>query len=118
LNGATRLLARDFDEDGDTDFAIVATFPDYDEKPTPSFVYLENKNPEEYNFTASTFDGVDKARWFLMDAGDIDNDGDLDIIISAFSYAFVPIPKDIEKHWQENDIDILLLRNNLIKASK
>lgn len=118
LNGATRLLARDFDKDGDTDFAIIATFPDYDVNPIPSFVYLENKNPKEYNFTASTFDGVDKARWFLMDAGDIDNDGDLDIIISSFSYAFVPIPKDIEKHWQENDIDILLLRNNLLKASK
>ena len=118
LNGATRLLARDFDQDGDIDFAIIATFPDYSEDPMRSFVYLENKDPLNYEFTSSTFKDVDKARWFLMDAGDIDNDGDLDIILSAFSYAFNPIPKDIQKVWEKNDIDILLLENKLENSSK
>jgi len=116
LNGATRLLARDFDKDGDIDFAVIATFPDYNDDPIPSFVYLENKISENYDFTASTFKEVGKARWFLMDAGDIDNDGDLDIIISAFSYAFIPIPKEVQKKWEENDIDIIVLRNNLTPA--
>lgn len=118
INGATRLLARDFDEDGDIDFAIIATFPDYSEDLMRSFVYLENKDPSEYEFTNSTFEDVAKARWFLMDAADIDNDGDLDIILSAFSYAFNPVPKEIQENWKENDIDMILLENKLQNPSK
>lgn len=113
INGATRLLARDFDKDGDTDFAVIATFPNYNENPIRSFVYLENIDADNYKFSASTFEEVEKARWFLMDAGDVDKDGDLDIILSSFSYAFVPIPKEIEEVWQENDIDLIVLKNNL-----
>ncbi|HKJ48182.1 MAG TPA: VCBS repeat-containing protein, partial [Christiangramia sp.] len=77
LDGATRVVARDFEQDGDIDFALIATFPDYEEDPMRSFVYLENKNQQGYEFTSSTFEAVNEARWFLMDAGDIDGDGDL-----------------------------------------
>lgn len=117
LNGATRFLARDFDNDGDMDFAIIATFPDYTEDPMQSFVYLENIDALNYEFATSTFKEVDKARWFLMDAGDVDNDGDIDIILSAFSYAFIQIPKEVEQQWKDNDIDILLLENKLIEPT-
>lgn len=113
LNGATRLLARDFDKDQDMDFAIIATFPYYQAELIRSFVYLENKDEDDFNFSASTFQGVEKARWFLMDAGDIDNDDDLDIILSSFSYSFIPIPKTVEQIWKENDIDLMVLQNNL-----
>ncbi|WP_166435188.1 FG-GAP repeat domain-containing protein [Christiangramia sabulilitoris] len=113
LDGATRVVARDFDEDGDIDFALIATFPDYNEDPLRSFIYLENKDKENYEFTTSTFEAVNEARWFLMDAGDIDKDGDLDIILSAFSYAFSPIPKDIQQFWQEKDLDLMVLENKL-----
>jgi hypothetical protein len=118
LNGATRLLARDFDQDQDIDFAIIATFPNYQAELIRSFVYLENKGEDAFNFSASTFQGVEKARWFLMDAGDVDNDNDLDIILSSFSYSFVPIPKTVEKIWKENDIDLMLLKNNLKQPAK
>ena len=115
LNGATRLLARDFDRDGDMDFAVIATFPDYEEELIRSFIYLENKAEAKFSFSSSTFPGVEKARWFLMDAGDIDKDGDLDIILSAFSYSFIPVPREVEQVWRENDIDIMVLENNLFK---
>ncbi len=117
LNGATRLLARDFDQDGDIDFALIATFPDYDNAPRRSFVYLDNKDSENFIFTTSTFKDVENARWFLMDAGDTDNDGDLDIILSAFSYSFNPIPNNIKNAWDKHDLDIMLLKNNLIESS-
>ncbi|SDB48705.1 Repeat domain-containing protein [Flavobacteriaceae bacterium MAR_2010_188] len=111
LDGATRVLARDFDEDGDTDFALIATFPDFEETPMRSFVYLENQNAKDYKFLSSTFEDVDKGRWFLMDAGDVDQDGDIDIILSSFSYSFNPIPKEIQQKWLDNDIDMILLEN-------
>lgn len=113
LNGATRFLARDFDQDQDMDFAIIATFPNYQAEQIRSFVYLENKDEDAFNFSASTFQGVEKTRWFLMDAGDIDGDDDLDIILSSFSYSFIHIPKTVEQIWRENDIDLMVLQNNL-----
>lgn len=113
MNGATRVLARDFDKDGDIDFGLIATFPDYQEEPKRSFLYLENKDPKNFEFDTRTFPGVENARWFLMDAGDVDKDGDLDIVLSSFSYSFSPVPNDIEQKWREKDIDMMLLRNNL-----
>ncbi len=118
LNGATRVLARDFDKDGDVDFALIATFPDYEKEPKRSFVYLKNEDPKNFEFKTSTFKAVENARWFLMDAGDMDQDGDLDIILSAFSYSFNPVPEDAEEKWQKNDIDMMLLENNLDPRSK
>jgi hypothetical protein len=43
MNGASRLVARDFDKDGDMDFGIISTFPDYERHPEHRFVYLENE---------------------------------------------------------------------------
>lgn len=115
LNGATRLLARDFDQDDDMDFAIIASFPDYEAEHIRSFIYLENTAKGDFNFDSSTFQSVENARWFLMDAGDIDKDGDLDIILTSFSYSFIPVPKEVEQVWKENDIDMIILENNLFK---
>lgn len=53
------------------------------------------------------------SRWFLLDKGDIDADGDIDIILSAFTYTFTPVPEEFSKQWQENNVDILLLQNQL-----
>jgi hypothetical protein len=114
LNGATRVIAKDFDKDGDIDFALLSTFPDYHEHPDYSFVYLENKAAKNFEFIPFTFSDSKVGRWFLMDSGDIDNDGDEDIVLSAFSYSFTPAPKDISDFWKEKKVDILVLENKLI----
>ncbi|WP_424270365.1 FG-GAP repeat domain-containing protein [Eudoraea sp.] len=113
MNGATRFKASDFDQDGDTDFALISTFPDYSQNTVLSFIYLENTNSEIFDFEAKTFETSNSARWFLMDTGDIDMDGDEDIILSSFSYGFTPVPESFKEVWEENNIDLLLLENNL-----
>lgn len=113
LYGATRVLARDFDQDDDIDFALISTFPDYENHPDLTFVYLENKDKTSYNFEAQTFEGTTDGRWFLMDAGDIDQDGDQDIIISTFAFVFGAVPEDLSKIWNEKSIDLMLLENRL-----
>ncbi len=114
LNGATRVIADDFDQDGDIDFSLLSTFPDYKNHPNYSFVYLENKNAQTYEFKPFTFEASKDARWFLMDSGDVDNDGDEDIILSAFSYSFTPAPKKISDGWNARKVDIMILENTLI----
>ncbi|NER17386.1 FG-GAP repeat domain-containing protein [Spongiivirga citrea] len=113
LNGATRLLARDFDQDQDIDIALISTFPDYDNKPELSFVYLENENAANYQFKSYTLKDHALGRWFLMDAGDVDQDGDQDIILSSFSYVFTPVPDALSKQWNEGKVDLMLLENKL-----
>ncbi len=115
LNGATRVIAKDFDQDGDIDFALLSTFPDYVNHPEFTFVYLENKDATAYDFEVFTFKDSNFARWFLMDSGDIDQDGDEDIILSAFSYGYTPAPKDLEAVWKEKKVDLMVLENMLLE---
>ena len=113
LNGATRVLARDFDKDGDVDFGLISTFPDYKNAPEMSFVYLENLNSADYEFASKVLKDPNAGRWFLMDASDIDGDGDEDILLSSFTYVFTPVPDSLSKRWSENNVDVLVLENKL-----
>ena len=113
MNGATRFVARDFDKDGDIDFGIISTFPDYKLKPEYSFVYLENIDALNYDFQPSTLQEAKLGRWFLIDAGDVDQDGDDDIILSSFTYSITPVPEESSHNWEEANTDLLILRNTL-----
>lgn len=115
LNGATRVVASDFDTDGDIDFGLLSTFPDYEKEPERTFVYLENTSSSDYIFEAYTFTDSKKGKWFLMDKGDLDQDGDEDIILSGFALPFIPAPKYLETYWREQSVDLILLDNQKIK---
>ena len=113
LNGATRLITRDFDQDGDLDMALLSTFPDYSQNPEYNFVYLENLDSKNYNFKQEHLADTSMGRWFLMDAADVDGDGDDDLILSALTYSFTPVPVDLEKAWSKSYTDLLFLENKL-----
>ncbi|UII80366.1 VCBS repeat-containing protein [Flagellimonas sp. CMM7] len=113
LNGATRLAAADFDQDGDMDFGLIGSFPDYERAPQASFVYLENINSKKFDFKTKILKNPDAGRWFLMDAEDIDDDGDEDIVLSSLTYTFSPTPEDLLKHWSETNVDLMVLKNKL-----
>lgn len=86
LHGAYKAIAEDFDNDHDIDIAVISFFPDFFNRPDENFVYLENESSgNEVIFTAATFDGAEKGRWITMEAPDIDNDGDKDLILGCFT---------------------------------
>ena len=118
INGATRFVADDFDQDGDIDFTVISTFPDYENNPEYSLIYLENKNAASNEFQSYSFKDANLSRWFLLDKGDIDLDGDIDIILSAFTYVFVPVPPAITAAWGQNNADIMILENNLFSKDQ
>jgi hypothetical protein len=82
------VLARDFDLDGDNDMAMIAFFAI--EKDKRSFLYFENDG--KGGFKASNL-GVPAGHWLVMDAQDMDADGDEDIVLGNFLMAEDPNEK-------------------------
>ena len=118
LNGATRFVAHDFNQDGDIDIAVVASFPDYETSPELSFVYLENSGMDSLQFKAFALENYNLGRWLVVDSADLDNDGDEDLVLGSFTYYFTPVPDDLFKEWSMSNTDLLVLENNLFVSKQ
>ncbi|HEX8060036.1 MAG TPA: FG-GAP-like repeat-containing protein [Cyclobacteriaceae bacterium] len=105
--GCFDFIARDFDKDGDIDIAANAFFPNFEKTPERGFVYFENNNGKfEPQVTPIAAGG----RWLLTETVDVDNDGYLDVILAALNFD-TGVPTDLDRKWDENPMDILVLKN-------
>jgi hypothetical protein len=109
VNGASKAMARDFDGDGDLDIASISYFPDYGHTPEESFIYWENKG--ELSFQPFSFKEAFIGRWLTMDAGDVDGDGDLDIVLGNAKFPIGSIPGWLMKKWNQSSPSVLVLKN-------
>jgi hypothetical protein len=111
VNGVGKVVARDFDQDGDLDLASIAYFADFRNNPSESFIYWKNEG--NLTFTPSTIKNVTNGRWITMDAGDYDGDGDLDIILGNADFRIGDIPIELKNKWENYSPSILILKNKL-----
>ena len=111
--GAQKAIPADFDKDGDLDIVSIAFFPDYKRFPSESFIYWENTG--DGNFNRYSFNGATAGRWLTMDAGDIDDDGDIDVVIGNAVFSAGLIPKMLREKWLQHPVSAIVLLNNLVK---
>ena len=111
--GVQKAIPADFDNDGDIDIVSIAFYPDYEKRPEESFIYWENSGNNTYK--RYTFSGFAEGRWLTMDVGDMDGDGDKDIIIGN---AFIPVghvPESYIEKWRSRPVSITVLENTINK---
>lgn len=111
MHGCYKALARDFDGDGDLDIAAISFFADYKNHPEESFIYLENKGG--VSFEPNSIPGTNVGRWLTMDAGDINGDGKMDIVLGNFAVA----PSFIKSRYDWKAGPSFLILKNIMKSA-
>lgn len=112
MNGAYKAMARDYDLDGDLDIAAISFFPDYPRYPEESFIYLRNIG--KLHFEDYSFPEAANGRWVVMDAEDMDADGDIDLALGSFVY-FIPAgdTTGLGKKWLSTSPSVVVLENTI-----
>jgi hypothetical protein len=72
------------------DIASIAYFADYKLNPNAGFIYL--RQDKSLQFSAHTLPEADRGRWITLDAGDVDRDQDIDLVLGAYNMPQRQIP--------------------------
>ena len=88
IHGVSKIVAEDFDLDGDTDILSVSNFGDFTDPKFRSVQFLRNEGG--LKFKPEYINGLPNFRWQTIDVSDYDNDGDKDAFIGAFKLNLGP----------------------------
>lgn len=105
MHGASGLEVGDFDQDGKTDLIAISFFPEKNQNPRQDLIYFSQVSKGK--FEPFVLAKAPDLHWLTISQGDLDLDGDLDILIGTF--AFDQLYKAPTSSWNP----FVVLRNRL-----
>ncbi|MGB5668051.1 MAG: VCBS repeat-containing protein [Maribacter sp.] len=93
IHGVSKIMAEDFDLDGDTDILTISNFGDFSDPKFKSVQLLMNEG--ELIFNPKYINGLPDFRWQTIDVSDYDKDGDLDVFLGSFNLNVGPEESNI-----------------------
>jgi hypothetical protein len=108
LHGASKVQVEDFDQDGRLDMALSSFFPNYKEPTERGFVLL--KQTAINKFDSFVLPALGFGKWMTMTTGDIDKDGDIDIVLGSFLGKGLRVSDELK---YKKNIELVILKNNL-----
>lgn len=93
VHGVSKIIAEDFDMDGDTDILTISNFGDFTDPKFKSVQLLINEGG--LKFKPKYINALPDFRWQTLDVADYDQDGDLDVFIGSFNFKAGPQESNI-----------------------
>ena len=109
LPGAYQARALDHDLDGDLDIAVIALTPSFATPNVYNFALLENQG--DLKFRVLSIPECLEGRWMTMDVGDLEGDGDPDIVLGCVLNVPGVIPESFGRQWRLQPVSAMVLRN-------
>jgi len=113
VHGASDVVAADFDQDGDEDLAIIAHFPDFEQKNDENFVYFRNDG--NFKLTPMKFSKPLNGGLLTLAKMDVDKDGDIDLLVGNYLDFLTNPSNDLVEQWGEEKNNWWILENTTKK---